>query len=232
MSAPLSQGPARPRAQPDWSRVEHVLLDMDGTVLDLAFDTHFWDEVLPQRYAGLHGLTQEQARARLAPWFRETQGQLQWYCLDHWTELTGLPIAALKAEIRHRIAPLPGAVDFLDAVRRSGRALWLVTNAHHDSWRLKLEQTKLHGHFDRIVCSHDFGAPKEDARFWQRFVAQHPFDPARALFADDSLPVLRAARAFGLGEVLAIRAPDSSRPLRIVEEFAAVDRLADLLPLP
>ena len=34
---------------PDWSCIEVVCLDMDGTVLDLHFDNLFWLEVLPRR---------------------------------------------------------------------------------------------------------------------------------------------------------------------------------------
>jgi putative hydrolase of the HAD superfamily len=214
----------------DWSRIDHVLLDMDGTVLDLAFDTHFWVELVPARYAQLHGLSLEQARQRLEPHFSGLQGRLEWYCLDHWSGLTGLDLAAMKAEARERIAVLPGSVSFLDAVRGSGRSLWLVTNAHRDSWQLKMAQTGLGGHFDRILCAHDFGAPKEDARFWPALRARHAFDPARALFVDDSLAVLRSARAYGFGAIRAIRHPDSSQPKRVIEEFESVDRLGDLLP--
>ena len=32
-----------------WPSIDHVLLDMDGTVLDLAFDNYFWGEVVPAR---------------------------------------------------------------------------------------------------------------------------------------------------------------------------------------
>ena len=39
-----------------WPSVEHVLLDMDGTVLDLAFDNYFWGEVVPARYAERKGI--------------------------------------------------------------------------------------------------------------------------------------------------------------------------------
>jgi len=222
---------AAPAAPLDWSRIDHVLLDMDGTVLDLAFDTHFWLELVPARYARLHGLSVEQARQRLAPHFSGLQGRLEWYCLDHWSGLTGLDLAAMKAEVRERIAVLPGSQDFLDAVRGSGRSLWLVTNAHRDSWQLKMAQTGLTGHFDRILCAHDFGAPKEDARFWPALRAQHAFDPTRALFVDDSLAVLRSARAYGIGAIRAIRHPDSSQPKRVIEEFEAVDRLGELLPV-
>ena len=37
--------------------IDTVLLDMDGTLLDLHYDNHFWLEHLPQRYAELHGIS-------------------------------------------------------------------------------------------------------------------------------------------------------------------------------
>ena len=38
----------------DWQDIHTVLLDMDGTLLDLHFDNHFWLEHLPKRYAAIH----------------------------------------------------------------------------------------------------------------------------------------------------------------------------------
>lgn len=207
------------------------MLDMDGTILDLAFDNHFWREVVPLRYGQQKGISTEQARAELEPHFTSLQGRLQWYCLDYWSELTKLDLAALTAEIRHRIAPLEGAEGFLRDVKASGRKLWLVTNAHRNSWALKLEQTGLGPWFDRVICSHDFDAPKEDADFWQRLQARHPFETGRVLFVDDSLPVLRAAKAYGISQLVAIRQPDTTRPARDITELPAVARLADLLPV-
>ncbi len=214
----------------DWSSVDHVLLDMDGTLLDLAFDNHFWRELVPQRYAVRHGITLEAARAQLVPQFRAMQGKLEWYCLDYWTGVTDVDIAALKEEARDLIAPLQGAEDFLRWLRDGGKQVWLATNAHGRSWRLKLEHTGFARWFDRVICAHDFGAPKEDPRFWQRVMIAHPFEPSRVLFADDSLPVLRAARDYGIGQIVAIRHPDSTQPKREIDEFKSVDRLADLLP--
>jgi putative hydrolase of the HAD superfamily len=49
------------------------------------------------------------------------------------------------------------------------------------------------------------------------------------LFVDDSLPVLRAARAAGIGAIYAVRRPDSSAPARSQQEFPAVDAVAELL---
>ncbi|MES0874623.1 GMP/IMP nucleotidase [Sinimarinibacterium thermocellulolyticum] len=214
----------------DWGAVEWVLLDMDGTVLDLSFDNYFWRELVPLRYAEKNGLTLDQARSVLAPKFEAVQHTLPWYCTDYWSEVTGLDMAGIKREIRARIAPIDGAEDFLKAVLAAGKRLWLVTNAHPDSWRLKLEYTGFDRYFEQVICSHDYGFPKEDLRFWEAAQAAHPFDPARTLFADDSMPVLLAARAFGIAWVIGMRKPDSQMPERPLEAFASVRTLAELTP--
>lgn len=214
----------------NWPAVEWVLLDMDGTILDLAFDNYFWRELVPQRYAEQNGLTLEHARAVLKPKFEEVMHTLPWYCTDYWSEITGLNMAALKSEVKHRIGPIDGAEAFLQAVQRSGRRLWLATNAHPDSWRLKLEYTGFGHYFEQVICSHDFGHPKEDLRFWEAVHAAHPFDRARALFVDDSMPVLSAAQAFGIRQVVGIRKPDSNLPERPIEAMPSVRTLAELTP--
>lgn len=218
------------RACVDWAAVEWVILDMDGTILDLSFDNYFWRELVPERYAEKHRLTLERAREVLRPMFEEVQHTLPWYCTDYWSEATGLDMAALKYEIRHRIGPIDGVEPFLQAVRESGRHLWIATNAHPVSWRLKLEYTGFRRYFDRVICSHEFGYPKEDLRFWEAAQAAHPFELDRALFVDDSMPVLSAAQAFGVGQVIGIRKPDSQMPERPIDAMPSVRTLADLNP--
>lgn len=214
----------------DWNAVEWVLLDMDGTILDLAFDNYFWRELVPRRYAIQHRLSLDQARAALEPKFISIQHTLPWYCTDHWSRETGLDLASLKREIRTHIQPIAGAEALLRAVRRSGRKLWLATNAHRDSWELKLEYTGLRGYFEQIICSHDFGHPKEDLRFWEAVQARHPFDPQRTLFVDDSMPVLSAAEAYGIRQVVGIRKPDSGVAARPIPGMRSVETIAELLP--
>lgn len=214
-----------------WPDVDLVMLDMDGTVLDLAFDNHFWGEVVPARYAERMRIPFEDACAELRPHFEALRGTLPWYSLTHWSGLTGLDLPKLKYEVRHRSGPLAGAPEFLRAVKASGRPLWLVTNADPHSLDIKQMHSGLAAHFDRLVSSHDFDAPKEDPRFWPRLAGRHPFDRARALYVDDNASVLAAARDYGIGQLVAIRRPDSTRPPRDVPGFTSVDRLADLLPV-
>lgn len=214
-----------------WSSIEWVLLDMDGTLLDLTYDNWFWRTHVPERYAAARQLSLAEAETQLAPRFLEVAHTLPWYCTDYWSSITGLDIAGLKRASRERIGVLDGTEKFLSAVRDSGRQLWLATNAHRDSWQVKLEHTGLTHYFDRIICSHDFGAPKESQDFWNGFNARHPFVKERAFFADDSLPVLRGAQRYGIGQIRAIAMPEKGQPRREISEFVAVDRLADLLPI-
>lgn len=216
---------------PDWSRVEHVLLDMDGTVLDLAFDNFLWRRAVPRRYAERMGISLAEAEAELAPKFAAVAHTLAWYDLDHWSRLTGIDLSAMHVEMREHIRVLDNTLGFLDAVRQSGRRLWLATNAHPGSWRPKLEQAGLSDVFEVIVSSHDAQAPKEEIAFWEYYRRRHPFDPQRSFFADDSLPVLQSAQRFGIGQIVAMCAPDSGEPRRQVDGFCNVARLDELLPL-
>ncbi|QKT03437.1 GMP/IMP nucleotidase [Ectothiorhodospiraceae bacterium 2226] len=213
-----------------WSEIENVLLDMDGTLLDLHFDNEFWRELVPARYAQLHGMSVEEAKAHLYPVFRAAEGTMNWYCLDYWSEQLQLDIALLKREIEHLIAVHPHTVDFLDALRAAGKRVLLVTNAHPKSLALKMERTRLEGHFDVVVSAHHYGRPKEDRRFWQGLRGDHRFDPEQTLLVDDSLPVLRSARAYGIAHLLAVLRPDSRGPVRDVAEFRAIESFADIMP--
>src|SRR5690606_32822600 len=131
---------SRPASIP-WQDVDTVLLDMDGTLLDLAFDNFFWLELVPARYAALHGLDGAEARDLIMPRYERVLGTLAWYCTDHWSAELGLDIVGLKHEHRHLISYLPGARGFLSALRRRGTRTSVVTNAHPDTVTIKTGQT-------------------------------------------------------------------------------------------
>ena len=46
----------------DWQHIDTVLLDLDGTLLDLSFDNHVWREVVPAAYAAARSLSADEAR--------------------------------------------------------------------------------------------------------------------------------------------------------------------------
>ena len=62
----------------DWSQIDTVFLDMDGTLLDLHFDNHFWLEHVPRRFAEARGVTLETAKRELLSRYRDIEGTLNW----------------------------------------------------------------------------------------------------------------------------------------------------------
>jgi putative hydrolase of the HAD superfamily len=212
-----------------WTQIDTVFVDMDGTLLDLAFDNFFWLELVPARYASARGLDEATAHATVTRKYSDVLGTLPWYCLDHWTRELGLDIAALKKEHRHLIRVLPMVPEFLAAARSRARRVVIVTNAHRQTLEIKMSETRLDAQVDCIVCAHDLDAAKESSEFWAELARREPFDPDRTLLLDDSVAVLRAAREFGLTRTVAIRRPDSRRPARTIEGFSAVDGVADLV---
>lgn len=217
-------------SQPAWDRIDTVLLDLDGTLLDLAFDTHFWSQHIPAVYGAPRGLSLAESQALLRPKFQAIQHTLDWYCVDYWSRELGLDVQALHREMGHRIGWLPGAQDFLRRLRALGKRVVMLTNSHPKALEVKHECTRVKDYFDAVHSSHTFGVPKEDARFWEAIRQVEPFDRERSMFVDDSLPVLRAARAAGIKWVYAVRLPDSSAGPRAQDQegFVTTDAVADL----
>ncbi len=214
----------------NWPAIHTVLLDMDGTLLDLHYDNHFWQEHVPQRYAEKHQLELTATRQLLSAKFKAAEGTLNWYCVDYWSVELGLDIPMLKQEIEHLIAVHPQVVEFLTALKRAGKHTALVTNAHGKSLQIKLRRTQLGAHFDYIVSSHELGLPKEDIRFWNKLQHRVPFEAQHTLLIDDSLPVLRSAQLYGIAHLLAVHQPDTRRPDKDVGEFAAMRSFAEIMP--
>lgn len=214
----------------NWNKINTVLLDMDGTLLDLNFDNHFWQEFVPERYALQNQLSIEEATHILQPLFKSMEGKLEWYCLDYWSQTLDLNIASLKVEISDLISVLPHVREFLSALQQSSKKVLLVTNAHRDSLSLKMEKTCLQPFFDAIICSHDFGFAKEQQAFWQAFQNQYGWDKKSALMVDDSLAVLRAAQTFGIDNLISINQPDSTKKAKAISEFSAINDFREIMP--
>jgi len=213
----------------DWSKISTVLLDMDGTILDLHFDNHFWLHHLPLRYSESAQISLEQAKENLVKHYQKVEGTIDWYCLDYWAEQTKLPITVLKREVQHLISLRDDAHDFMVALRESGREIVLVTNAHPDSLSLKIERTQLDKYFDILYSTHEFGVTKESQLLWQRLQDKHGFTLENTLFADDSINILASAKQYGFKHLLAIANPDSKQATREITDYPAISDFRSLI---
>lgn len=214
----------------DWQTVDTLLLDMDGTLLDLHFDNYFWLQFLPETYAQVHGLAKQQAFSELEQRFAAKRGTLSWYCLDYWSNELQLDIVALKQQVKDKIAVRPFVIEFLQAVRKLGKQTILITNAHRESLHLKMAETGIAPYLDVLASTHDYGLPKEDLGLWAALKQQYPFNPQRSLLIDDGDPILDSGLRYGIGQVLSIRQPDSQQPAKTVSKHPAILHFNEIMP--
>ena len=212
----------------NWKHIDTVLLDMDGTLLDLHYDNHFWMTHLPARYAEMHNISSEEAERKLHEHILALEGTLNWYCLDYWSEHLGLDVPALKREIKDKIKERPHVDTFLSALQKSHKAIYLVTNAHPTGIDIKLAETHIAPYFTDIISSHQFKYPKEQQAFWLSLASHIDFDPKRTLFIDDNISVLNAAVDFGIKHILGIHQPDSQKE-RLLSDVPAIHHFDEIM---
>lgn len=205
-----------------WDAIDTVLLDMDGTLLDLSFDNQFWNHTVPAHFAELNQLEPEDAETHLAPIFAAEAGKLNWYCIDFWSDVLGFDVAELKEAHADKVRWRPHAESFLQRLAGSQRAVLLITNAHPETLRIKQSRVNLAPWFTQMLTSHELGAAKESQSFWDALKSAHPYDPERTLFIDDSEHVLDAAKDDGIRFLLTLRQPDSTGPIREHTRYPSV----------
>jgi HAD superfamily hydrolase (TIGR01509 family) len=215
-----------------WPGIDTVLLDMDGTLLDLHYDTHMWMHILPQRIAKRDQISAEHAKTRLFEQFENRPRTIDYYCMNFWSQHTKMNIMDLHREFADLIQFLPGAEEFLHHLRASSLTVRLVTNAHRDNLELKNALTGLADYVGEQISSLDFREPKESQLFWNSLMSSHPFNPQRTLLIDDNEDVLDAAAKFGIVHLLSVKKPDSHRPAKHGSKYPAFSEYTQLLPIP
>lgn len=182
--------------------IDFVLLDMDGTLLDKYFDDYFWEHLVPEKYAEKNNITFGKAKEELMKKYKHHEGTLNWTDIDFWSRELALDIPALKEQIRHLVEVHPNVEDFLKFLRRRGKKVFLVTNAHYKSIDIKFKKTGIGKYFDKVIASFDLGHPKESLEFWKKAEAVLHFSKDRSLFVDDTEEILHTAKKYGIKHVI------------------------------
>jgi putative hydrolase of the HAD superfamily len=204
--------------------IKFVLLDMDGTLLDKYFDDYFWEHLVPEKYAEKHNITFGSAKKELMKKYKTHEGTLNWTDLDFWSKELELDIPALKEQIKHFIEVHPHAEDFLKMLKKQGKKVFLVTNAHYKAIDLKLKKTRIGKYFDSVLSSFDAGYPKESLKFWEEAEKRLGFDKDRTLFIDDTEEILKTAKKYGIKYILyKARANSKVKPKKSNEFLHIVD---------
>lgn len=212
----------------NWNTIETVLLDLDGTLLDLHFDNHFWLEHLPKIYAEKNELTLDEAFTACKTMIDDAHGTLNWYCLDYWDEKLDLDTAALKASLSHLIRVHDSTHAFLSKLETLPCDVYLVTNSHRRGLEVKLKTVDIAHQFNGIISSHDFSLPKEDLSFWQKLNENLAFDSNKTLFIDDNHQVLKTAQTFGIQHCYGIKRPDTKKEEVVSDEFVLLGSLLEV----
>ena len=197
----------------------HFVLDMDGTLLDLAFDNFLWGEALPAALAARDGRPLPAVTGAVKRELDAVYGTLAWYSFDHWQQVFDFDVAALEHRHADRIRFLPGARGFLEDLSGRGIRAVLATNAHPASLALKRATTGLDRYLTACASSHEFGHPKESPAFWHAFADAHAVDPADAVLIDDNERVLEAAYESGFATLFCVARPALGGPSRTNSRF-------------
>jgi len=193
----------------DWDRIDHVLLDLDGTILDRYFDDYFWEHFVPERYAEKNNISFGRAKEELFKRYKTHEGTLNWTDLDFWSNELNLDVPALKEQVKHLIEVHPHVEEFLLMLKRQKKRISLVTNAHYKSIDIKFKKTAIGRYFNSVITSFDMGHPKENYEFWKNAEKSLRFKREQTLLIDDTITVLRTAKAYGIRYLILKERPSS-----------------------
>lgn len=213
----------------NWTHIDTVILDLDGTLIDLYFDHYFWRYHVSQYYAQKCGISPEQSQRQLKQRYDAIEHSINWYDIDFWAKELDLPLRDLLLERGPQVQVREDVYPFLDILQHKGIRRILLTDSHPFTLEVKLKHCDLAPHFDLLLSSHQFGAPKIEQQLWHNLQKVYPFDPAKTVFIDDTEKVLDSALQFGIAYTIGVENPDSSLANKTFSRHISVDNYMKLV---
>ncbi|MBF7687177.1 HAD-IA family hydrolase [Acinetobacter rathckeae] len=205
------------------------MFDMDGTLLDLAYDDFVWNVKVPEYYVSTHSCSDNDIHHLMHQYHQQYKHTLSWYSTQFWSKKLQLDVVEIHRQHAKHIATRPYCTELLTELTQQGHECWLVTNADIKTLNLKLEKTQIGHYFKHIISSEDIGYAKEDAQFWHTLHTHLPFCIKSSVFIDDTAAVLQQAEQFGLKHLWSITQPSSTRTITATHHYPMLDQLTDLL---
>ncbi|MFH0837118.1 MAG: HAD family hydrolase [Candidatus Aenigmatarchaeota archaeon] len=196
----------------NWNKIENILLDMDGTLIDSYHEDHFWEFLIPQEYAKIHNIPIERAISKLKAKYAPTKGTLLWSDMQHWSNETGINLWKLRDESKNILQAHPHTIKFLEFLKKEKKKIFLVTAAPLDDVEFKIGHTEIKKYFDGIYSQIEMKIPKEKIIFWKELQKLIGYNPDTTLLAEDNEEILAAARASGIKHLVFKMTRNSQKP--------------------
>ena len=213
----------------DWDQVDTVMVDMDGTLIDLCFDYVLWNQVFPGKLAKKHGISVTEARNQLYA-DHQPPFSLDFYSVDYWTRLTGIDLMEIHESCSYLLRYRPGAVEFLDFLRSRSIRVVLATNAHPKSIALKDSRLQILDKVDAVHSSSNFGVAKDFIDYWDCMSEVETYSRMHTLFIDDVSFILDKGWEAGIQHLMTIKQPNSRLSARTDFFYPVIDDFRDLIP--
>ena len=179
--------------------IECLLIDMDGVILDNAYDNDFWQNQIPEVIADNKGIAFDDAKRLAIQIFNYKKNTKDWYDVDYWSNMLNIDIEAQKRSEKSfsRISLYDGVIDTLSVLKNKTKTI-LITNAHRKTLNIKLEKYNLNPYFDEMVCAHELNYVKEDIQLWYMLRSKYRLDYEKTLLVEDTINNINVGLSAGI----------------------------------
>ena len=179
--------------------IECLLIDMDGVILDNAYDNDFWQNQIPEVIADSKGIAFDDAKKLAIQIFNYKKNTKDWYDVDYWSNMLNIDIEAQKRSEKSfsRISLYDGVIDTLSVLKNKTKMI-LITNAHRKTLNIKLEKYNLTPYFDEMVCAHELNYVKEDIQLWYMLRSKYRLDYEKTLLVEDTINNINVGLSAGI----------------------------------
>ena len=179
--------------------IECLLIDMDGVILDNAYDNDFWQNQIPEVIADSKGIGFDDAKRLAIQIFNYKKNTKDWYDVDYWSNMLNIDIEAQKRSEKSfsRISLYDGVIDTLNVLKNKTKMI-LITNAHRKTLNIKLEKYNLTPYFDEMVCAHELNYVKEDIQLWYMLRSKYRLDYEKTLLVEDTINNINVGLSSGI----------------------------------
>ena len=179
--------------------IECLLIDIDGVILDNAYDNDFWQNQIPEVIADSKGIAFDDAKRLAIQIFNYKKNTKDWYDVDYWSNMLNIDIEAQKRSEKSfsRISLYDGVIDTLSVLKNKTKMI-LITNAHRKTLNIKLEKYNLTPYFDEMVCAHELHYVKEDIQLWYMLRSKYRLDYEKTLLVEDTINNINVGLSAGI----------------------------------